>query len=236
MTSEPTNQPTNILVDPPNDYYSLRVTTNDQTLLETKILYDLSSYIMYPHTGQNDIDPNPHYHILIIGDVPIERLRKRVRDHIGGGNKYFSGKSNSNGLLSGLTYCSHEDTTPVFKGPEPWQLWITEAPKWEPKLTQTKIGEKRSKVHEDHFRQITFRNMLKIALRWKQDRKIQSEALSVVLAHMIEHGNYMFDVSVLRNGIPAIFEDQFKTMCGGETTFRPSRIKQMFVVERWKLT
>lgn len=232
MSFSPTNQPTNL--EPPTEYYSLRVTTSDMDLVVNHVLFDIDSYIMYPHTGKNDLDPNPHYHILILGKVPVERLRKRVRDHIGAGNKFFSGKSNSNGLLSGISYCTHEDTKPIFKGPEPWELWIQEAPKWEPRpLVQTKIGETRKPVHPDHFREITFRNMLKVCLRHRQDRHLKTKSLAVVL-ESLHHDGWFLNVQVIRQGIPSTFYDEFEARCSGDTVMREGRFNRMRVVSSWE--
>ena len=173
-------------MDPPDRYYTIRIDTADETLLLDKCLGPCQSYICYRHNNEKG-DENPHYHVLLIGDDAdtkhIESLRKRVRQHVGGGNGCFSGKWCTNGLLNGISYCAHDHTEPHKKGLYPWDSWISQAPAWVPKeefLRQSKIGEKKTRVHEDHFRQITFRNMLKTALRWRNDRKMKTKELSAV--------------------------------------------------------
>lgn len=229
MTFQPTGQPTNL--DPPTTYFSLRVTCPDWSVIESKVVYDVEDYLSYFHNPDDD-DHNPHFHILFIGDVPVERLRKRVRDHIGGGNKYFSGKSLSNGVLAGISYCSRQNTPPIFKG-EYWTDWIALAPKWEPKQRQLKIGEKRKAVHEDHFREITYRNMLKVCLRHREDRKLTTKSLAKVLESLHKE-NWFLNVQILRQGIPSTLYDEFEARCGSDTVMKEGRFARMRVVASWE--
>lgn len=225
--------------DIPTDYLSIRLTVEHLRWPDVMtILEDVEVYMAWPHKGKDG--ENEHFHILIpdTGRKFCDVMRNRIKRKFGdgrGGNGLFSIKNQSNGLLAGIQYCGHEDTTPYTKGPE-CSRWIEEAPKWvepTPKLTQTRIGEKRKPVHEDHFREITYRNMLKVCLRFRADRKLETRSLGKVL-ELLHKENYFLNVQVLRQGIPSTFFDEFEARCSDETVMREGRFNRMRVVASWE--
>lgn len=235
MSPPPTNQPTNIA---PDQYLSVRLTIphSEWHLVENGILGDVPVFIAYPHAGNTN--ENPHYHILIPNYDKCELLRQRIKrglSQFGTGNGLYSIKSNTNGLLSGIQYCGHENTVPILKG-ENVEQWVKDAPEWvdvDPKMRQMKIGEKRKAVHEDHFREITYRNMLKVCLRHRQDRRLTTKSLGKVL-ESLHTENWFLNVQVLRSGIPSTFYDEFEARCNGETVMREGRFNRMRVVASWE--
>lgn len=235
MTLSPTDQPTNIC---PDQYLSIRLTVDHLRWPEVMdILHDVEVYIAYPHKGKDG--ENEHFHILIPDYTRCEVMRNRIKRKFGGGgrgsNELYSIKSQSNGLLSGIQYCGHENTTPYTKGPD-CSGWISEAPPWaeqERRFVQSLIGEKRKPVHEDHYKEITFRNMLKLCLRCRRDRKLGTTSLAKVLE--VLHGdNYFLNVQVLRQGIPSTYFDQFEALCHDSTVMREGRFNRMRVVAGWE--
>ena len=243
MSLSPTNQPTNNSVTDamdesstaPDSYLSVRLTipATEWSLVESKLLYDVPIYIGYPHVG--GLGENAHFHILIPSYDKIELLRQRIKrgfKQFGEGNALYAIKSNTNGLLHGIQYCGHENTVPYVKG-EFCDQWVNDAPKWEQKMTQTKIGEKRKAVHEDHYREITYRNMLKVCFRHRSDRRLTTGSLAKVLESLHKE-NWFLNVQVLRAGIPSTYYDQFEAMCREETVMTEGRFNRMRVVASWE--
>lgn len=242
MSPSPTNQPTNREMEgleehAPNHYLSVRLTVphNVWDRVEADVLKDIPIYISYPHMGSSN--ENPHFHILIPNYDNTECIRKRIKSKFGeygSGNGLYSIKSQSNGILSGIQYAGHENTLPYFKGDQV-EEWIRDAPKWveEPKTVQMKIGEKRKAVHEDHYREITFRNMLKVAFRHRTDRKLTTTSLAKVLESM-HTCNWFLNVAVLRAGIPSTYFEEFEAMCHNKTIMLEGRFNRMRVIAQWE--
>lgn len=229
--NQPTNQPTELEL--PEEYASLRITIEHTKYAELhdKVLFDLEWYISYPHTGKNR--SNEHYHVFFQSGI-TERLRKRIKDNFGSGNKQFSFKSFKNGLASGIQYGSKEGTRPYYVGDE-CPEWILSAPPWEQRNAagvNAGINGKPPR-NPDHFKQITYSNMEKVCMRYRNDNGIKSTDLSHVLAHMHRNG-WRLQVTVLRNGIPSQFFEEFTAQCSGDTTYCVNRFNRMKVMERWK--
>lgn len=229
-----TNQPTNQLptTDLPEEYTSLRITIPHSVYpeLHENVLFDLDWYISYPHTGKNR--NNEHYHVFFEHGI-TERIRKRIKTHYGDGNKQFSFKSFKNGLTSGIQYGSKEGTTPYIVGPH-CNEWIACAPKWEHRnAALINAGINKRPVKEDHFRIITYTNMEKLCLRYRNQNGLKTTDLAQVLAHMHEH-DYRLQITVLKNGIPSTIFEQFQKACSGGTIYCEGRFNRMRVQERWK--
>jgi hypothetical protein len=89
------------------------------------------------------------------------------------------------------------------------------------------------KIKDDHFYQITYQNMEKVTLRYRQQNGIKSTALEDTLEHMHKNG-WRLQISVLRGGIPAQLYDEFTAKCKGETTYTAGRFSRMRVLEKWR--
>lgn len=238
LPDQPTNQPTTDHQPTVGDrYVSVRITTPHLNLfkvLET-VVHDVEQYIIYPHFGSNQKE---HFHIC----VPIrddddavklcERYRKRAKAINGGGPGKIMCKTHSNGCECFVSYVKHEAGEPTLKGFS--QEWFDAIEKREVNIgAYMERSEKKKPRNEDHFYQITYQNLEKVTLRYRQQNGIKSTDLEDTLEHMHKHG-WRLQVTVLRQGIPAQFYDEFTAKCKGETTFTSGRFARMRSLERWR--
>lgn len=110
------------------------------------MFFDVAWYICYPHFGKHG--DNEHFHIFVpaTDGKGRDRIRKRVKDNFGAGNKFVSVVGNKNGITQAIQYGSKEGTEPTTRGDV--QSWIDNAPPWIPgAVTQKK--RKRNRTHED---------------------------------------------------------------------------------------
>jgi len=243
-TNQPTNQPPTMseveVVEEPQDtlpvsYLSLRVTRphSDWDQIVTT-LHDCE-WLAWPHSGKGN--DNPHYHIIIPSSDPkaVERHRKRIKTLFkDGGNGLVSCKLLTNGVHSAITYCAKEGTKALHSHAH-HAAWIESAPVWvdsSKNIGASLLKRPIRELNPEHFRQISYRNLEKSTLLYRQRHGIKSKRLEDVLAAM-HKDNYRLDVSVLRNGIPSIFYDQFEAACDGTTIFTPGKFTMMRRIEPW---
>ena len=245
LPDQPTNQPTEGTPETVNDryetvgdrYMSMRITTPHADLFKIveSVVHDVSQYIIYPHLGSNKKE---HFHICIpIRDDDdavklCERYRKRAKSINGGGPGKIMCKTHSNGCECFVGYVKHEAGEVTLKGFS--REWFDSIEKREVNIgTYLSQGEKKKSRNEDHFYQITYQNMERVTLRYRQQNGIKSTDLEDTLEHMHKNG-WRLQVTVLRQGIPAQFYDEFKAKCKGETTFTSGRFARMRSLERWR--
>lgn len=231
-TNQPTNQPVTGTTDIPEEYTSMRITIAHSRFqeLHDNVLHDLSWYISYPHTGKDR--SNEHYHVFFVAGI-TERLRKRVKSYFGPGNGVAMFKSFKNGLTSGIQYASKEGSLPYIVGSE-CDEWIACAPPWvQRNAALINAGINQRQVKEDHFRIITYTNMEKLCLRYRNQNGLKTKDLAEVLAHMHENG-YRLQYTVLKNGIVSTVYEQFTKACDGGTIYCAGRFNRMRCQERWK--
>jgi hypothetical protein len=236
-TNPPTNQPEPTA--PPNEYLSVRITAEKTQWDDicTKCKFNESWYISWAENGKDGT--NPHFHVLMPGSGTndAERIRKRLKTAGYSGNQRISVKFNQNGILQGIQYCGKEGTPHAIGGDKTVvQSWIDAAPKWEHK--DVNIGyyltKPKKKVHEDHFYDINYRNMIKCALRYRKNHGIKSKKLEEVLGVMLLNG-YAFCRDVQVRGIPATYFEDFEAQCDGKSYFTPGMISNMrTVTDSWR--
>lgn len=232
-TNPPTNQPTNN--DPASDYISLRITIDHSKINEVvdTVLSGVDKYIVYPHLGS--MGKNPHLHICIPGtyDVKdVERFRKRCYKFARGSGKLMA-KSLSNGIVGFVSYVKHETGTPILRGFE--KDWFDSIPTYEKKAVAGYMDKPGSKPprNPDTFKQITYSNMEKLCLRYRKENGIASTQLEDTLEHMHKNG-YRLQVTVLKNGIPKCYFEQFTAACKGDSIWCAGRFNRMSRDEVWR--
>lgn len=233
-TNHPTNQPTTPPTELPDDYISMRVTVPHERIKEVVnvVCQDTPQFIVYPHVGSNG--NNPHVHICIPGahtSKDIERYRKRCYKFARGSGKLMA-KSLSNGIVSFVSYVKHETGTPILEGFD--KEWFDSIPAFQ----KTNIGgymEHKSKPprNPDTFKQITYGNMEKLCLRYRAEHGIRSTQLEDTLEAMHKDG-YRLQVSVVRQGIPSCYFEQFTAACKGDSIWCPGRFNRMRRDELWR--
>lgn len=233
-TNQPTNQPTDLVL--PEEYVDVRLTIPHEEWAKAheKVFFDMEWYISYPHTGSKT--KKEHFHVFVpIGPAKyVERLRKRIKDHFGSGQRIATLRPRENCVASGIQYGSKEGTRPFIVGDE-CDEWIAASPPWEHRnAAGVNAGiNQRPLKNVDHFRTITYMNMEKVCLRYRRENGISSSDLSDVLEHMHAHG-WRLQISVLRAGIPSTMFEQFAAACDGRTIYCANRFNRMKTTERWK--
>lgn len=223
------NHPTNQL----DNYISLRITLSHEHELEVLNVFKDCDYVIMKHVGSG----NQHFHICIIGDhvaKDVERYRKRVKDQFGlRGPGQVAAKSMSNGVDKFVSYVKHEAGEPYLKGYEIERF--RSIPAFVKKtMNDYVIRTEKRKHNPDTFYQISYRNMIKTSLRYRETNSIESTQLEDTLSHMC-HNGWEFQVTVLRQGIPTTFFEQFTAMCTGGNIMVPGRINRMRVDEHWRI-
>lgn len=245
-----TDRPTDIEADPPqsqsqepeppvlpqnlDDYISLRITIEHSKVYDLihTVLNDVNHYIVYPHRGK--AGDNQHFHICIAGvkveSRCVDKFRIRLKRFVKGAGKLMA-KAMHNGVCSFVGYVKHEDAKPYIKG---FDLdWFNDIPatKWEE--VEKKDGKPVKVRNPDHFKQITYMNMERVCLRYRAENGIESKELGVTLEHMHKHG-WRLQVTVLRQGIPQTFFEQFTAACKGESIWCEGRFNRMMKYENWR--
>lgn len=243
MDSPPTDRPTDSsqTVEPtvPTHYISIRLTVahDEWPKVMSSVLHDTIDYIAYPHFGKDR--SNPHYHIFIPSSDTRggDKFRNRINKVFGKGNEVFSIAFKSNGILNAITYGSKEGTESITGSLSMLSL-VEQAPAWEHK--EMGIGAylkkpKVSRLDPDHFSQLTYRNIEKATLRYRQRRGIKSDQLEDTLEAMFKD-NWRFDRSLLDRGIPAAIFTEFTKQCHGESGWCKNRFLRMRVCENWNMS
>lgn len=204
LHDQPTNQPT---------YVSLRINISPDQFpyLRDKVLHGLD-YVGYPHRGREC--NNAHYHIFIptAESKLSERLRKRIKDNYpAGGNKFYSIKFLSNGILCGIQYGSKEGTTPEVSGESMLRL-VSQAPPWEDrtgqKLLPTTTTEKKERDYV-----LTYTNLVCQAVQHAR-RNGLTGSLKETVQHMLEHSKWRPSKNMVCSGIPEFYIHDYEYRTG----------------------
>lgn len=238
MSPPPTNQQTNIPtmsdVEVPTHYISVRLTIDHSRWDEAVSIFEGMRWLAWPHLGKSK--DNPHYHVLVVeSDAKVtERIRKRARDKLKlSGNGQFRAKLEGNGILNAITYCAKEGTVALHSHEEDRRL-IDMAPDWEHRdgIGQYMMKKGQKPLHEDHFKELTYRNLEKATLRYHQQYSTKP-TLEDTLEHMHQHG-WRLNIAVIRGGIPSTFYDEFEAKCKGGSIWKKSKFAMMRVVPGWQ--
>lgn len=197
-----------------SEYTSTRITVKHamlQTMID-KVFYDAEWYICYPHFGKHG--DNEHFHIFspATDKSGHERLRKRVKDSFGTGNKYVSVKSCKNGISCAIQYGSREGTQPTIRGDV--QQWIDDAPAWIPGASDKK-KRKRNVTHEDSDGEwesgirVNMYNLVDVAVRYYKRKRLSFPARSAwrsTINAMVASGKFSWH---FKEKLEGFYEDAF---------------------------
>lgn len=216
--SPPTDRPTD-RSDIPQDYVSVRLTVGKQQIEDMfKTVFHDVRYIAYRHEGKDR--KNPHYHVLVldvhsaaITDKLCDKIRNRIKRTGFVGNKYVSVKLNRNGLLQGIQYCSHEDSSPIVSDDELY-YYVEIAPKWIQKSI-VQDGEpvsKRPRVDADW--QLTYTNLVSVAVKHARDNHLTDKSLRSTVQHLIQNTRWRPSKWLITGGVPEFYENDFLMRLG----------------------
>ena len=234
QTAQPTNhQPDQPPVEltPPVCYVSIRLTVPHSRWPEIAAAFSDVRYLAWPHFGKHK--NNPHFHVLLPAELEKSRetYRKRCKKLLGvSGQRELAVKFLTNGILAGITYCKKEGTPAYLSDPSD-QALVDAATPWierdAPGIQQfLERPPERPRVREDHFKELTYRNMEKAVLRYRQTNGTRS-TFEATVEHMLANG-WRFSVSVLRQGIPfQIMDEVTSIMQTGKSLWTEGRVASM---------
>lgn len=205
-TTNLTNQPT---------YISLRLTIphSDVSILYDKIIHDVDEWCVYKHGGSNT-GIAEHVHVAIVGGN-CERIRKRLRDNIGGGNKVYSVKQFTNDVRGFVFYCSHEGSIPDFKG-DKWPVYIQEIQEGggyqKRKMTDHFVVKDKKEVVRSWT--LTYTNLVLQAVAHHKRYRLDTDSLKKVVLHMWKNTNWAPSRDVRKNGIGRTYQMEFEMRIG----------------------
>nr|WPR18752.1 MAG: hypothetical protein [Owegonang virus 11] len=215
--SPPTDRPTDTPDSRFKSYLSIRLTIGESQLNQAiKSVFHDVRYIIYRHEGKEG--KNPHYHVLLPDD-PSDALSDKMRNRIKRlgftGNKYVSIKLNHNGLLQGIQYCSHEGTEPAVSGPELYSI-IAYAPKWVQKSIQvdSERPTKRSKPASDPDWQLTYTNLVSVAVKHARENSLTDKTLRGTVSHLIQNTRWRPSKWLVSGGVPEFYENDYLMRLG----------------------
>lgn len=202
----------------PADYLSVRVTTshdNWKTLVE-RVFHDVD-YCCYKHGGPGRC--REHFHICVPGGNS-DRIRKRLKDHLGGGNKVYSVKQFTNPLRSFVFYCEHEGSKPVFEGSTVDWPSIIEAVRVDGVYKKRSeigfnVSDKEFKPRERDW-QLTYSNLVPQAVAFRNKNMPGETSLKAVVKEMIRTTKWTPSPSMLKGGVPKFYYSQFRMRLGLE--------------------
>lgn len=221
LDSRPTNQPTNPTNRLGPTYLSMRVKLEHKFLNRVQqILHDVEELCIVEHgRGTN----NEHFHICIPGEIDsrtIEKYRKRIRDGFGGkGNGFCSIKGFDNGLRSFMFYCLHEGTTPRYEG-DYWKAIEQDIRDNGSFVKQGRLEnyfDKKDKKEKDW--QVTYNNMVRIAIKHREEKKMKTESLRVVMKDVFSTTNWKPCPHMRRHGVHESYQTEFEFRIGARKEY-----------------
>lgn len=217
MTEESTCQPTNLL-----KYYSLRVTCphSEYPKLQEVLNKYSHNYCAALHVADKDV-PHEHFHIFILDleDKTIEAMRKQLKTVFGRhGNGFLAGKKMDNHVYKGLQYVKHDEHVTFKHRGSHWETYIAESPDWEEKEVKEPSQKKRKREADP---QLTYSNVLWRARAHRDEHKISSTDLGVVLEHMTRTTNWIPCHQMMRQGLDPLHHRLFEYQVSGKVGRTP---------------
>lgn len=204
----------------PPTYFSYRVTIGhefvDQVCDICKKYSDNWCFVM--HNPDED-DHNPHYHFVFCDwrrpgvdhAKQVANMQKAFKDKFHGkGNAFHAGKWRDNDpYVNALQYFSH-DPVGYRHFPASWADHIKAAPAWVPKNGSSSGPTNRGPRERLGDPTLTFTNVVKQALRYRELHCMDTCSLPNVVSRMVNQGCWIPSRDLLTNGIPRDLHDLFR--------------------------
>ena len=184
--------------------------------------YGFYHWCVYPHTTEGE-----HFHICVPGlvtDNDIRVVRRKLVDLFDDrGNKLYSLKRFKNGLHSFVFYAGHEGTKPIYRS-DAWQgiigaqeakefPYFNKTQRIEP-MMEPKVDDKK-----DRDWQLTYSNLVCQAVRFRQQRKMQSDNLQFVVSEMMKHTKWKPCHQMYSRGVLPAYEEDFQVRIGKRSKY-----------------
>lgn len=218
-TESPTDRPL------PTDlihYYSYRVTISSEHRVRLKnVLFKYSkNFIFGNHGGHgedgqvgDDVEKLHHFHCIILDfdHKKVDTFKKAMsKEFDRRGNGFHAGKFMDNTVYKGIQYIKHESGVDwTFRGGH-WPDIIADSPDWEHREPKKERLVQKPKLS---WPVLTYSNVLKQAYLWRQEHKLSTTDLGLVLEHMTKNSKWQPDIRIMRTGLDEMHFKLFKYRC-----------------------
>jgi len=206
--------PHDYLTEPPPEWVSWRFTTPFKQRIHK--LFD--GRVPYAYGFEKSQKGVEHFHVISLGHSKYDSIRKAIqRDEYWKKDKNTSwSKKNHGDFFKGLAYtlkCGDIFTSDDFPNYviQPW-VW----PK-QPTIP-CESAPKRARQDPDRDWQLTYTNLVTQAVKYHRANGMNtSETLKTTVKHMMEHTKWKPAYHMIKHGVPAFYENDFKCRLDGTT-------------------
>lgn len=197
-------------------YLSVRITL-PHSQIEEKVLpiFDGSDFAVFRHKGARSF--KEHVHVFVVSDNKrdSEKFRNRLKKSFTG-NKEFSLKFMSNGLLKGLQYGSKEGTTAICTSGL-MEDAVRAAPPWEPQESRLEdyfSTKEAANPEKERDWQLIYSNLVCQAVRYAKGTHNTSLSLKMCVKDMIQKTKWRPTKQVIAGGVPPFYEQDYEVRLG----------------------
>lgn len=219
MSHSSTDRPTDP-TDRPDPYYQYRLTVPHaalETVLDLVKRYS-KDWCLAKHFPDEFEDgcKQEHFHAVFrdFSSKTVDSFKKAVVKQFGkAGNALHAGKIQNNHVSKAIGYFKHDEHAEIqHSGQAYWDEYIETEPAFV--KSQARRVLKESKSHPV----LTYANVLKQAIKYRQEHGLATHKLSNVIEEMVNEHNWWPSRELLVNGIPAETHERFSDICSAKRT------------------
>lgn len=207
--------------DRPDPYYQYRVTIPHERLVDLLDLIQRYSkdWCIAKHFPDDMEDgcKQEHFHAVFrdFTQKTVDAFKKAVSKHFErAGNALHAGKFQDNHISKAIGYFKHDEHAEIQHSGQPyWDEYIETEPAFV-KNPKTRRVLKESQSHPV----LTYANVLKQALKYRQEHALRTDLLAEVVEEMVNEHNWWPSRELLVNGIPAETHQRFRDLCTSKRT------------------
>jgi len=215
MSHSPTHRPT----DKPDPYYQYRLTVDhtDIGVVREFVSKYSSDWAFCLHLPDHD-DAKEHFHVVMrdFTQKTVDAFKAAVKRHYAPriGNALHAGLFKHNHVSKAIGYFKHQDDVEIHhSGQDYWQDYVDNEPAFVKKSEPIKVLKERP-----NHPVLTYSNVLKQALKYRQEHNLRTESLSEVVEEMVNAHNWWPSRELLTNGIPTETHQRFSDMVTSKRT------------------
>lgn len=206
--------------DRPVPYYQYRVTRphEDLPVLLEHIQKYSQDWCLAKHFPDEFEDGCKHQHFHVVfrdfDAKAVDRFKKSISSRFGtAGNALHAGKFQDNHVSKAIGYFKHDEHAEIQHSGQPyWDEYIETEPAFIKGKTRRVLKESQSHPV------LTYANVLKQALKYRQEHSLRTNSLSDVVEEMVNESNWWPSRELLVNGIPAETHERFSDLCTSKRT------------------
>lgn len=196
----------------PLNFVSYRVTTDS-----SDVVYDAFKGCKVVIAHEVSKTGVQHYHIVMVnelgprgGNGQVELVKKRLTRAKLGVNKWWSKKDNGD-FLKAVAYTIKCGDYVTRKGFHVYTDYVESECPWVFGLSEH-VSETERDPDKDWM--LTYNNLLRVAYNYARSKKLETDDLGNVLAHMTEHTRWIPSPQMMKAGLDPWFFKMYKFRCG----------------------